>query len=96
MLKRYFIRQGIKEVQIQRFIKGNFPNGDYSDIVLQRTPLGLKIVIHTNKPGKIIGRGGSNINMITDALKERFNLLLTIRVFPLKLMGRQAGVRVSV
>jgi len=74
MLKRYFIRQGIKEVQIQRFIKGNFPNGDYSDIVLQRTPLGLKIVIHTNKPGKIIGRGGSNINMITDALKERFKL----------------------
>ncbi len=74
MLKRYFIRQGIKEVQIERFIKGNFPTGDYSDIVLQRTPLGLKIVIYTNKPGRIIGRGGKNINMITDALKVRFKL----------------------
>lgn len=74
MLKRYFIRQGIKEVQIQRFIKENFPAGDYSDIVLQRTPLGLKILIYTNKPGKIIGRAGRNINIITDALKERFKM----------------------
>ncbi len=74
MLKRYFIRQGIKEVQIERFIKGNFPTGDYSDIVLQRTPLGLKILIYTNKPGRIIGRGGENINKITDALRERFKL----------------------
>lgn len=74
MLKRYFIRQGIKEVQIERFIKGNFPAGDYSDIVLQRTPLGLKVLIYTNKPGRIIGRGGANINLITDALKERFKM----------------------
>lgn len=74
MLKNYFINQSIKEVEMQNFIKSQFPQGDYSDIILQRTPLGLKIVIYTNKPGKIIGRGGRNIDMITDALKVKFNL----------------------
>ncbi len=74
MLKQYFVKQGIKEVQIQEFIKKQFPTGDYSRILLERTPLGLKIIIYTNKPGRIIGRGGKNINEMTDALKEKFNL----------------------
>ena len=74
MLKQYFVKQGIKEAQIEDFIRSNFPMGDYSRTELQRTPLGIKVIIHTNKPGRIIGRGGKTINEMTDALKERFKL----------------------
>lgn len=74
MLKQYFVNQGIKEVELENFIRDSFPDGDYSQILLQRTPLGIKVVIYTNKPGRIIGRGGSNIDMIGNALKHRFNL----------------------
>lgn len=74
MLKDYFIKQGIKEIQIEEFIRKNFPLGDYSRTELQRTPLGIKIVIYTNKPGRIIGRGGKNINDMTEAIKKHFNL----------------------
>jgi small subunit ribosomal protein S3 len=74
MLKDYFVKQGIKEVEIEEFIRKSFPLGDYSKTELQRTPLGIKIVIYTNKPGRIIGRGGKNINEMTEALKTRFNL----------------------
>lgn len=74
MLKNFFVKQGIKEAEIEQFIRQNFPYGDYSRTELQRTPLGLKIVIHTNKPGRIIGRGGKNINEITDAIRVRFNV----------------------
>ncbi len=74
MLKRYFVKQGIKEAEIENFIKKAFPFGDYSRTELQRTPLGIKIVIYTNKPGRIIGRGGRIINEITEAVKEKFNL----------------------
>ena len=74
MLKQYFIKQGIKEVEIEKFIRKEFPMGDYSKVELQRTPLGTKIVIYTNRPGKIIGRGGKNINDITDAVKKKFGL----------------------
>jgi len=74
MLNTYFIKHGIREAQIEEFIRTKFPLGDYSRTELQRTPLGIKIVIYTNKPGKIIGRGGATINEMTAALKERFKL----------------------
>jgi small subunit ribosomal protein S3 len=74
MLKQYFVRQAIKETEIEKFIRENFPMGDYSKIEMQRTPLGIKILIHTNKPGRIIGRSGRNINEMTDAIKQRFGL----------------------
>ena len=72
ILKQYFVKQAIKEVELEQFIRDSFPEGDYSKIVLQRTPLGLKVVIFTNKPGRIIGRGGRNIDLINQALKEKF------------------------
>jgi len=74
MIKDFFINQGIKEAQIEEFIRKKFPLGDYSRTELQRTPLGIKILIYTNKPGRIIGRGGKNINDMTEAIKERFGL----------------------
>jgi len=74
MLNKYFVNQGVKLTSIENYIRAKFPSGDYSSIDLQTTPLGIKIVIYTNKPGKIIGRGGRNIDEITDTLKREFNL----------------------
>ncbi|MEM7816121.1 MAG: 30S ribosomal protein S3 [Candidatus Aenigmatarchaeota archaeon] len=74
MLKRYFIGHAIKEMEIEKFIRESFPSGDYSKIELQRTPLGIKIIIYTNKPGRIIGRSGRTINEMTEAIKQKFGL----------------------
>ncbi len=74
MLKEFFVKQAIREVEIEKFLREYFPVGDYSKIELQRTPLGMKIIIWTNKPGRIIGRGGKTISDMTEALKERFKL----------------------
>ncbi len=74
MFNDFFIKHSIKEAQIEDFIRSRFPLGDYSKTELQRTPLGIKIIIWTNKPGKIIGRGGKTINEMTEALKTHFNL----------------------
>jgi small subunit ribosomal protein S3 len=71
---KYFVKQSIREVSIDDFIRQNFPSTDYSDIELQRTPLGIKVVIYTHKPGRVIGRSGSKINKMSDILKERFEL----------------------
>jgi len=74
MLKKYFVKQGIREVSIEDFIRTNFPSADYSGIELQRTPLGLKVLIYTHKPGRVIGRGGSKINKMSETLKTKFEL----------------------
>lgn len=74
MMNEYFVKQSIKEVELEKFITQSFPQGDYSKIALQRTPLGLKVVIYTNRPGRIIGKGGRNIDVMTQSLKQRFGL----------------------
>ncbi len=70
----FFIKQGLKEAQIEDYIRQKFPAGDYSHMLIQRTPLGIKIVIYTNKPGRIIGKGGRVINEMTESIKEKFAL----------------------
>lgn len=74
MLRKYFINQALKEVQIEEFIRNRFPEANYSHMELKRTPLGIKIIIFSSSPGRIIGKGGRTINEMTDALKEKFNL----------------------
>ncbi|MBI2676302.1 MAG: 30S ribosomal protein S3 [Candidatus Aenigmarchaeota archaeon] len=74
MLNKYFVELGRRQSRIEDYIRKSFPAGDYSHIELQATPLGIKIIIYTNKPGKIIGRGGRNIDSITEALKQQFKL----------------------
>jgi len=74
MLKQYFVKQGLKEARIEGFIKNRFPQANYSHMDLQRTPLGIKVIIYSSSPGRIIGRRGVVINELTDALREKFAL----------------------
>jgi len=74
LMKKFFVDYSIKKIKIEEFIKKYFPEESYSKIELERTPLGVKIVIYTDKPGRIIGSGGRKINEMTDRLKEEFKL----------------------
>jgi small subunit ribosomal protein S3 len=73
LLKKFFIDYAIKKTKVEEFIKEHLPDESYSKIELERTPLGVKIVIHTDKPGRIIGSGGRKISEMTEKLKEVFN-----------------------
>lgn len=74
MIERDFVRQKKREFQVQEFISANLKNVGHSYTELQRTPLGDKVIIHTSRPGLIVGRKGQNISKLTEILKKRFNL----------------------
>ncbi len=74
MIERDFVRQKKREFQVQEFISASLKNVGHSYTELQRTPLGDKVIIHTSRPGLIVGRKGQNISKLTDMLKTRFNL----------------------
>lgn len=74
LMKKFFVDYAIRKTKIEEFIKGYFPDESYSKIGLERTPLGVKVVIYTDRPGRIIGAGGRKINELTDKLKEEFKL----------------------
>lgn len=74
LMKKFFVDYSVRKMKIEEFIKKYLPDESYSKISLERTPLGIKIVIYTDKPGRIIGAGGRKINEMTDRLRDEFKL----------------------
>ncbi|MBS3051991.1 MAG: 30S ribosomal protein S3 [Candidatus Aenigmarchaeota archaeon] len=73
-VEKYFIKEGMKETQIEQYLKNKFDRAGYSHIDIQRTPLGTRITVFAEKPGLVIGRSGKKINDITDEIKEKFKM----------------------
>lgn len=73
-VERKFIQQKLKEFRIRQFVSGQLSRVGLSDIKLQRTPLGDKILVKASRPGLVVGRAGSNIQKLTEALKNEFKL----------------------
>ncbi len=63
-----------EEFSIREYIKKSLGKGKISGVRIEYTPVGEKIIISTNKPGLIIGRGGERIGELTNTLKNNFNL----------------------
>ncbi|MFH0870826.1 MAG: 30S ribosomal protein S3 [archaeon] len=74
MIERKFISQKIKEFAIKEYVRETLSRVGLSDVKLQRTPLGEKIIISSSRPGLVVGRSGSNISKLTKDLKQKFNL----------------------
>jgi len=63
-----------EEFAVKEYVKKSLGKGKISRIRIEYTPVGEKIIISTNKPGLIIGRGGEKINELTNTIRNRFNL----------------------
>lgn len=74
MIERKFVAQNIKEYEIKQYLFKELSRVGLSDVKLQRTPLGEKIVVSASRPGLVVGKGGSNITRLTKELKVKFKL----------------------
>ncbi len=73
-IERKFILEQLKKLKIHQYIHGELDRVGCGDIEVKRTPLGNRVVIHSTRPGLVIGRKGKNIEMLTNALKNRFKI----------------------
>ncbi|MBI2044125.1 30S ribosomal protein S3 [Candidatus Pacearchaeota archaeon] len=74
MEERKVVKFKKDEYEIKEYIKSSLGKGKISKIKIEYTPVGEKVVIFTNKPGMVIGRGGERIEELTNTLKKRFSL----------------------
>ena len=63
-----------EEYALREAVKKMIGKGKVSNVKIEYTPVGEKIIISTNKPGLVIGRGGEKLNEITVFLKKNFKL----------------------
>lgn len=62
------------ELRVREYIKKELGKGRISEVIIEYTPIGEKILVSTPRPGLVIGRKGEKIAELTRVLKKRFNL----------------------
>ncbi len=74
MEEKKFVKIRKDEYSTKQFIKRTFGKGKISGVQIEYTPVGEKIVVHTHKPGLVIGKKGEKIERLTEILKKRFKM----------------------
>lgn len=74
MEERNIVKFKKEEFAIREYIKKSIGKGKVSRVQIIYTPVGEKIIVSTNNPGLVIGRGGEKISELTRFIKTRFKL----------------------
>ena len=74
MDEKKFVKLKEEELEVREYIKHSLGKGKISEVSIEYTPVGEKIVVATNRPGLVIGTRGEKINELTTTLKKRFKL----------------------
>jgi small subunit ribosomal protein S3 len=74
MEERKIVQFKKDELKVKEYIKRSLGKGRISNVRIEYTPVGEKIIVSTNKPGLVIGRKGEKIDELTRTLKRRFKL----------------------
>jgi len=72
--ERKFIRENTNRLLIKEFLIERIEGAGFGGMTIQRTPMGTRINILVERPGMVIGKGGSKIKELTAAIKENFNV----------------------
>jgi len=74
MEEKKFVNIRKEEFAIKEFVKKTFGKGKISNVKIEYTPVGEKIVVSTHRPGLIIGRSGETITNLKETLKKKFKM----------------------
>jgi len=74
MEEKKFIHFKKEEFKLKEYIREFLGKGKISNVLIEYTPVGEKIIISTSKPGLVIGRGGEKVDLLTKTLKRNFSL----------------------
>ncbi len=73
-IERLFVGEGVKEVEVKRYLRRELKRAGLAEILIQRTPLVTRIVIYCDRPALVIGRKGSNVKETTRIIEQDFRI----------------------
>ncbi|MFX1540169.1 MAG: 30S ribosomal protein S3, partial [Promethearchaeota archaeon] len=70
----HFINRGLLKVKVNDFLSRELRRAGYAGVDLQKTPLGMRVVVYAARPGMVIGRRGTTVRELTETLEHDFGL----------------------
>ncbi|MFH1459728.1 MAG: 30S ribosomal protein S3 [Candidatus Omnitrophota bacterium] len=59
----------MEDIKIRKFIKENFSQANVANIEIERATNRIRVIVHSGRPGVIIGRRGADIDRLRDELQ---------------------------
>ena len=82
--KAFFANYLVEDEQIRAFLRSTVSRDILAKIVIERRVNTVNLVIHTSRPGMLIGPGGAKIAELTQALKKKFGAEFYLNVYEIK------------
>jgi len=70
--ERRFVAENIRRVLLKEYLMKEVSRAGFGGLDVQRTPMGTRVALTTERPGLIIGRRGQTIKNLTMVIEERF------------------------
>jgi small subunit ribosomal protein S3 len=82
--KKQFSGLLLEDVEIRRFVKKKLHQAGVSNIHIERTVNRVKVTIHTAKPGIVIGRGGTEVEILRKELEKLTGKQINVNIVEIK------------
>ena len=70
--ERKFVQENIRRLLLKEYMMDQTKRAGFGGIDIQRTPMGTRITLITERPGFVIGRKGGAIKDLTEAVRNKF------------------------
>ena len=74
MIEKHFVQQGMKKLELDAYLLKELDRAGFTKSEIVKTPLVTRIVVNVTRPGLAIGKSGSNISLLTQAIGEKFGI----------------------
>ena len=81
-----------EDILIRRYIENRFNRASLAKISINRKPSKTLVTISTARPGLVIGKGGSEVDLVKKALKKLLGYNVQVNVDEIKRPGLVAGL----
>jgi len=71
--ERKFVTENIRRHLLKEYLMSKVGRAGFGGLDVQRTPMGTRVTLITERPGLVIGRRGEAIKSLTRAIEEDFN-----------------------
>ncbi|MDR0309361.1 MAG: 30S ribosomal protein S3 [Candidatus Methanoplasma sp.] len=70
--ERKFVAENVRRVLLKEYLMKEVSRAGFGGLDIQRTPMGTRVVLTTERPGLVIGRRGQTIKNLTVAIEEKY------------------------
>ena len=71
--ERKIVAENLRRVLLREYLMSETKRAGFGGLDIQRTPMGTRVTLIAERPGLVIGRKGSSIKSLTDAVARNFN-----------------------